>query len=111
MKKLHMTLLVVGLITFMASIVFAANGYSDIQGKIEGQQRRIEQGVKKGTLTPSEAQKLQGNLNYIQNEEMRLRNDGMLTRQEVKRLNEMLNQNNKMIYNKKHNPNAVRQLY
>jgi hypothetical protein len=68
------------------------------------QQRRIDQGVKSKELTQEEAKVLRDNLNYIKNEDARLRAAGKLSDQEKNRLHILLDQNSEMIQNKKHNP-------
>jgi hypothetical protein len=68
------------------------------------QQRRIDQGVKSKELTQEEVKVLQDNLNYIKNEDARLRAAGKLSDQERNRLHILLDQNSDMIQNKKHNP-------
>ena len=82
---------------------------ADISERIADQQKRIDGGVASGELTRAEADVVQDNLNWIRAEFRRLRSDGRLTEREQQRLNEMLDKNNMMIYNKKHNP--VRRLY
>jgi hypothetical protein len=109
MKRLTTVLLIVGLMAFIASTVSAAAYYTEIQKKIANQQNRIDVGIKKGLLSRDEAQVLQDNLNYIKGEEARLRSDGLLTPNEQKRLMRMLEDNGKMIKEKRHN--AVRRLY
>jgi len=80
-----------------------------IQERIANQHERIDEGIKSGALTHDEAKVLQGNLRYIQQEEERLTADGKLTQVEKERLNNMLDQNSQMIYDKKHN--RVKRLY
>jgi len=80
-----------------------------IDQRIASQQRSIDQGIHSGQLTRDEARILQDNLNYIQREEARLKADGSLTNEERERLHRMLDQNNKIIFDKKTNP--VRRFY
>ena len=68
------------------------------------QQDRIDQGVKSKALTQEEKKILQDNLNYIKNEEARLRQGGKLSDQEKERLHILLDSNSDMIENKKNNP-------
>ncbi len=75
-----------------------------MQWRFANQQKRIDEGIKSGALTRDEAKILQDNLNHIQQEEKRLAAEWKLTEQERTRLFNMLDQNNKMIYDKKHNP-------
>jgi len=76
----------------------------DIDQRIANQQRSIDQGIHSGQLTQDEARILQDNLNHIQREEARLKADGSLTNEERERLHRMLDQNNKIIFDKKTNP-------
>jgi len=76
----------------------------DIDQRIANQQRRIDQGIHSGQLTHDEARILQDNLNHIQREEARLKADGSLTNEERERLQRMLDQNSKIIFDKKNNP-------
>lgn len=76
---------------------------SEFQKRIEDQQRKIDQGIMSGSLTRSEADTLQDNLNWIKMRFSKLRSDGMLNFQERERLDRMLDQNSAMIYKNKHN--------
>jgi len=76
----------------------------DIDQRIANQQRSIDQGIHSGQLTRDEARILQDNLNHIEREEARLKADGSLTNEERERLHRMLDQNNKIIFDKKNNP-------
>ena len=75
-----------------------------IQWRFANQQKRIDAGIKSGALTQDEAKILQDNLNHIQQEEKRLAAAWKLTDQERTRLEKMLDQNSKMIDDKKNNP-------
>lgn len=106
MRKVWVLVVVaVSLIVMMsAGVVLASNAHDmKIRDRIEKQQQRIDQGVISGSLTRREADMLQDNLNWIRNEEARLKADGRLTERERKRLHKVLDQNNEMIYDKKHN--------
>ncbi len=81
----------------------------DIELRIDNQQRRIDQGISSGELTRREADMLMDNLNWIRNEYTRARRDGRLTQFEIERLSDYLNQNNRMIRDKKNND--IRRVY
>lgn len=81
----------------------------DIGTRINNQQRRIDQGISSGELTRREADVLIDNLNWIRDEYTRARRDGRLTQTEIERLSEHLNQNNRMITDKKNND--IRRVY
>jgi septal ring factor EnvC (AmiA/AmiB activator) len=80
------------------------SGAKAVDDRFERQEKRIADGVKSGKLTQSEASALRENLNYIKAEEVRLQADGKLNAQEKERLNKKLDQNSKMIEDKKNNP-------
>ncbi len=82
---------------------------AEIPHRIENQHFKIKEGIASGELTRSEAEMLRDNLNWIRTEYERMKADGRLTPHEVKRLDKMLDDNNTMIYNKKHNP--IRRVY
>lgn len=81
----------------------AAAGSQDFYDRIANQQRRIDEGVRTGKLTRSEADTLQDNLNWVRNRHNQLVEQHMLTPPEMQKLDAILDQNNDMIYNKKHN--------
>lgn len=80
-----------------------------IDERIGNQQHRIDMGIASGELTLKEAEVIQENLNWIKNRYTRYRADGTLTWQEQRELEDYLDTNGQMIFNKKHNP--VRRLY
>ena len=79
-----------------------------IEERIQQQRERINQGIRSGELTRREAGILLDNLDWIRDRFRRMSADRRLTPEERARLETMLDQNNEMIYNKKHN--AVRRL-
>lgn len=87
----------------MISVAFAAG----IRERIGDQQRRIDKGVASGELTRQEADTLMDNLSWIRYEFARMTDDGRLTPGERNRLDGLLDRNDKMIFNKKHNPITV----
>ncbi len=100
-------------VVFLAAVVLvavAAVAYADsIPDKISRQEARIGQGITRGDLSRGEADILTRNLNYIKDRYYRMISDGTMTQGERHRLSRMLEDNNQMIYRKRHN--AVRQLY
>jgi predicted metal-dependent hydrolase len=74
------------------------------QDRLDGQQKRIDQGIASGALTRSEADIVQDNLNWIKADYARMTKDLRLTIWEMERLDSMLDRNSNMIFNKKHNP-------
>jgi len=81
----------------------------DIGTRIDNQQRRIDQGISSGELTRKEADLLIDNLNWIRDEYSWATRDSRLTQSEIERLSEHLNQNNRMITDKKNN--KIRRVY
>jgi 5-bromo-4-chloroindolyl phosphate hydrolysis protein len=76
-----------------------------IRDIIARQQTSINEGVRSGQLTAREAQTLNNNLNHIRDEEARWRTfDGRLSEDARDRLMAMLEENGRMIRNKKTNP-------
>jgi hypothetical protein len=71
--------------------------------RIANQQTRINEGIRNGQLTPNEAAIVQDNLDRIRARFARSRADGVLTSRELSILGGLLQRNNQMIYNKKHN--------
>jgi polyhydroxyalkanoate synthesis regulator phasin len=113
MKK---SLSVLAVLVGLAMVLFSAGAYAAEQahkplthdpgvvGKIENQQKRIDEGVKKGTLTSEEAALVQDNLNRIKAEEAKLKAAGELTGKNIDMLNHKLNQNSAMIESERKNP-------
>lgn len=81
----------------------------DVGARIDNQQRRIDQGISSGDLTRREADVLIDNLNWIRDEYSRAKRDGRLSQSEIERLSEHLDQNNRMITDKKNN--EIRRVY
>lgn len=79
-------------------------GTSDpgIQQRIENQERRIQQGVDSGQLTPKEAGKLEAREAKIRQDEARMKSDGNLTAKERQKLNKELDKQSNRIYRQKH---------
>ena len=103
MRRTVMFTTVVLVLLSMISVAFAA-GLSE---RISDQQRRIDKGIASGELSKQEAETLQDNLSWIKYEFARLTDDGMVTPAETKRLDGLLDRNDKMIADKKHNPITV----
>jgi hypothetical protein len=76
----------------------------DIEQRLTNQTNRVAEGVKSKQLTQEEAKILQDNLSRIRQEGVRLQGDGKITAEEKTQLNKLLDQNNKMIQDKKKYP-------
>jgi hypothetical protein len=68
----------------------------------DNQTRRIQHGIKKGYLTPSEVSKLESQQKAIADMESSFKSDGKLTRDEVKSLRSALNEASRCIWAEKH---------
>jgi hypothetical protein len=90
---------VVLVLLVLASVAFA----DSFRDRIRDQQRRINQGISSGQLTKMEAEILLDNLSWIKYEFSRMVDDGRLVPAESKRLDDLLDRNNRMIVDKKHN--------
>lgn len=66
------------------------------------QEKRIEQGVASGQLTPREAARLEKGEQRIENAEERAKADGTVTKQERTRLKHMENKESRAIRHEKH---------
>ena len=87
-------------------VLFSSGAYAgapDIAQRFENQQKRIDDGVKKGSLTTEEAELVRDNLNRIKADEEKLKAAGQLTPKEKERLNHKLDLNGAMIRNEKKN--------
>ena len=74
----------------------------------QNQQKRIEQGVKSGELTPVETRRLEAREGKIKADELNAKSDGKVTPTERRKLNRELNRESRRISRKKHN-NRYRQ--
>jgi hypothetical protein len=67
------------------------------------QQRRIDQGVNSGRVTPQEYNRLENRQARIQNAEARMKSDGRYTCAERARTRHLLDRGSRQIYRDKHN--------
>ncbi|WP_298273543.1 hypothetical protein [Geobacter sp.] len=96
---------IVGIVT--AGGVFAGTNDPGIQQREVNQQRRIDQGVASGQLTPREAGRLEARQAKIAQDEARMKSDGNLTARERRQLQREQNRASRAIYRKKHNARKV----
>ena len=77
---------------------------TEVNRRIRNQERRIDKGVKDGTISADEAKKLKGELAGVKAEERAevKANGGSLTKPEQKQLNQELNEDSKQIYKERH---------
>ena len=108
MKKL-VGIVTAGALSVMVSGFALAGTTNDpgIQKRELNQEKRIEQGVQSGQLTPKEAGRLETQQAKIKQDEERMKADGKLTKAERKKLKREQNRASNNIYRKKHNDKAV----
>jgi hypothetical protein len=80
----------------------------NIQQRMQNQERRIQQGVNSGALTPKEAGKLEAREAKIKQDEARMKSDGQLSAKERKKLNKELDNASDRIYKQKHDRQHVK---
>jgi len=73
------------------------------------QEKRIQQGVGSGQLTPKETYRLEKEQAAINKAEAKAKSDGTVTKHERKRLTKMQNKASKDIYRQKHDAQTVPQ--
>ena len=105
MAELKKNLLCIGFICSLAVTTSAMAGTETprVDQRQLNQEKRIEQGVDSGRLTPVEANRLEAQQNRIENAESRMKSDGVVTRGERLRLAHRQNKASRHIYRKKHN--------
>ena len=104
MKRI-ISILLTGLTTAsMTAIALAGpTDTPNIDKRQANQEKRIQQGIKSGQLTPEEAARLEKQQQRIQKAEDAAKADGKVTAQERKKLHKMQENANDNIYRKKHN--------
>ena len=105
MKRIIKTALGVSAATVLMATALYAGPTDDpgIQKREQNQEKRIDQGVKSGELTPGEAGRLEKEQAKIKQDEARMKSDGKLTKKERRKLKREQNKASKDIYRKKHN--------
>jgi hypothetical protein len=104
MKNIMKTVLGASAVMLLSTALYA--GPTDvpvIQQREQNQQKRIDQGVKSGELTPREAGKLEAKQAQIKQDEVRMKSDGKLTAKERRKLKAEENRSSRDIHRKKHN--------
>ncbi len=78
---------------------------NEVNQREANQQRRINQGVQSGQLTPQESANLQKRETALQTREnkMIVRDGGRLTKRDERKLNKQENRDSRAIHRKKHN--------
>lgn len=100
MKRTILTILIV------AAGATAANAYGtstrDIDGTQANQERRIERGLRDGSLTRREAAELVNEQRHIQHLESRARADGRVSRSEAEQIRRAQDNASRHIYQERH---------
>jgi hypothetical protein len=76
----------------------------DLPDRIQNQQIRIDKGISSGDLTRAEAEIVQDNLNWIKQEYSKAQDDGRMSGEEWNKVERYLDENSRMINDKKNNP-------
>ena len=124
--KQTITIMLIGLIGLSCAAV-TAEAFSDARGSAANtpnggygstntttidkrqvqQEKRIQQGLKSGQLTPEEAAKLEKQQQHIRKAEQAARSDGTITDQERRKLHKMQDNASDTIARKKHNQRKI----
>ena len=97
MKLFTVSALLLSLASSMAFSDTHADKRQEHQGK------RIEEGVKSGTLNENEQAKLEAGQDKVEAAEVKMMEDGKATHKEKRHLNRMQNRQSKKIHRMKHN--------
>jgi len=107
MKKMGLIVLLVAFIVGFTTFSYAQGrgpeGVQNLNQRIRNAHTGIERGIRSGALTREEANKLKNDLDYVLNEEARMRADGRLNNQERQRLDQELDRLERHIASLKHN--------
>ena len=76
---------------------------ADIQKRIDRQQNEIYDGITSGKLSKKEVDIVQDKLNDIRGKYLKMNQDGTLTQEELEKIDKLLNENSKMIFQKETN--------
>jgi len=106
METRIMKLLKSTIITLMLAVPLAALAQSTATPKFDqrqaNQERRIDQGVQSGALTPKETGRLEKGQDHLQTMEDKAKSDGQVTKQERAQLQHAENRQSERIYRQKH---------
>lgn len=86
----------------LPTLAFAQANTPGVDQRQANQERRIDQGVASGSLTPREARRLERGQRRVDNMENRAKADGVVTRQERARLHHAQDHQSARIYRQKH---------
>jgi uncharacterized membrane protein YebE (DUF533 family) len=101
------TILTVSILAVTASVAVAQTDTPGIDARQANQERRIQQGVGSGQLTPNETYKLEQGQARVQNLESKAKADGVVTNAERARIQRAQDVQSQKIYNQKHDAQTV----
>lgn len=90
------------IVVVLPTLAFAQANTPGIDQRQVNQERRIDQGIASGSLTPREANRLERGQQHVDNMENRAKADGTVTRQERNRIQHAQNVQGDRIYHQKH---------
>ncbi|WP_434515402.1 hypothetical protein AB6Q56_01315 [Dechloromonas sp. ARDL1] len=90
------------IVVVLPTLAFAQANTPGIDQRQVNQERRIDQGIASGSLTPREANRLERGQQHVDNMENRAKADGTVTRQERNRIQHAQNVQGDRIYRQKH---------
>jgi septal ring factor EnvC (AmiA/AmiB activator) len=96
------------LIAVMMLGIATATMAATISERVDSAQQRIEQGIRSGSLTRGEAERLREEFRRVRHDEARAKADGRLDRNERERLNKELNRLERHISQLKNNDTTRR---
>jgi hypothetical protein len=92
----------------IAAPAFAQSGTARIDQREANQERRIEQGVKSGSLNKKEAVRLEKGQARVQKMETRAEADGKVTKKERAKIEHAQDQQSRKIYREKHDKQTAK---
>ena len=96
-------LLAIFVTMFAVVSIFSTAFAGEVQHRVVHQEKRIDQGVNSGELTPKEAGRLEKGKAKIEANRNKALSDGKMTAKEHRRLNRQENRQSRKIYHAKHN--------
>src|SRR5258706_11115867 len=101
--RISKKLLIASMLTVLATPAFAETRADEVNNRAAKEQARINQGVQSGSLTGSEAAKLQKHQDKANGDIAKAEADGKVTKVEAKKISHEENRQSKHIHHKKHN--------
>ena len=102
------SILLAATLLFASASAFAQTATPRLDKREANQERRIEQGVKSGKLTPQEAARLEKREGRLEKHEAAAKSDGKVTPAERARLQREANRNSHVIARQKHDKQVAK---